>query len=126
MVRKGEERRYLIEAPQEHPEVVVGEAGDEGARDRGRVVMPSQIFHGGRAVGLRVPLFLGLGGCEGMAVCRLFLWRCVDGFHGLDRLNRFKLWSDGVIISPRGRQRRLFISHWCCAFHSGKYKVILC
>lgn len=32
---------YLVEASQEHPEVVVGKAGDEGTRDGARIVVPS-------------------------------------------------------------------------------------
>ena len=48
VVRLERERKgYLIEAPEEHPEVVVREASDEGTRDGGRVVVPSQIAHGG-------------------------------------------------------------------------------
>ena len=74
-------------------------------------------------MGLRVPLLLGLGGCEGVAVCWLVVWSCVDEGSGLDRV---VLWPDGVIITSRRRQRRRFISHWGSAFHSGKYKVVLC
>lgn len=108
---------YLVEAPEEHPEVVVREASDEGTRDGGRVVVPSQIAHGGCAVGLRVPFFFGLGSSESMAFCWMVFWCCADDAHGLDR---FDWWSDGVIIILHRRQRHLFTGHWCSALHSGK------
>jgi hypothetical protein len=74
-------------------------------------------------VSLRIPLFFGIGGCKGMAICRPVLWCYIDGFHDLARLD---LWPDGVIIASRRRQRRLLTCDRRSAFHPGKYKVILC
>lgn len=110
---------HLIKAPQEHPEVVIWKTSNERAWYGARVVVPSQISHGGGcAVRLRVPPFLWLGGCEGVAVCWLTSRCCIDGVHGLDR---FDLWPYGIIITSCRRQWHLLTSHWCCAFHSGKY-----